>query len=361
MATAVASSSQANRDIVDSLAMPDISSHTSRPDISTQPAKPVVAYLLAASHSGSTLLAMLLASHPEVCTTGELKATSLGDPERYRCSCGAPIRRCEFWNDIAARMAARGHDFDITRSETHLSAGATRYEQKLLQPLVRGGALEAIRGAGLGLSPTWRKRLARFHALNESLVRSVCDRTGTRVVVDSSKVGIRLKYLLRNPGIDVRVIRLIRDGRAVTLTYTDPENFADATAPHLRGGGDGTSRDKERLTPWDAAHEWRRSNEEADALVSGLDPSRYMTVTYEDVCANTPAVLSRLWQFVGVSPFSFGKGWRARNHHVIGNGMRFDSTEEVRLDERWKTELSPEALAVFEGEAGALNRRLGYV
>jgi hypothetical protein len=147
----------------------------------------------------------------------------------------------------------------------------------------------------------------------------------------------------------------------VTLTYTDPENFADATAPHLRGGGDGTSRDKERLTPWDAAHEWRRSNEEADALVSGLDPSRYMTVTYEDVCANTPAVLSRLWQFVGVSPFSFGKGWRARNHHVIGNGMRFDSTEEVRLDERWKTELSPEALAVFEGEAGALNRRLGYV
>ena len=36
--------------------------------------KPVVAYLLAASHSGSTLLAMLLASHPDVCTTGELKA-----------------------------------------------------------------------------------------------------------------------------------------------------------------------------------------------------------------------------------------------------------------------------------------------
>jgi hypothetical protein len=157
------------------------------------------------------------------------------------------------------------------------------------------------------------------------------------------------------------VIRLVRDGRAVALTYIDPENFADATAPELRGGGDGTSRDKERLKPWDAAHEWRRSNEEADAVVASLDPSQYTTVTYEDLCASTPAVLSKIWEFVGVSPFSFGEGWRARNHHVIGNGMRFDSSEEVRIDERWKTALPPAALAAFEAEAGPLNRRLGYV
>jgi hypothetical protein len=326
-----------------------------------RPGKPVVAYILAASHSGSTLLAMLLASHPEVCTTGELKAQSLGDPDRYRCSCGALIRQCEFWNDIAARMAVRGHVFDITRSETHLTAGAAPYVQKLLQPLVRGAALEAVRDAALAMSPSWRKRLATFHAVNEALVRSVCDRTGTRVVVDSSKVGIRLKYLLRNPGIDVRVIRLVRDGRAVALTYIDPEHFADATAPELRGGGDGTSRDKERLKPSDAAHEWRRSNEEADAVVASLDPAQYTTVTYEDLCASTPAVLSKIWEFVGVSPFSFGEGWRARNHHVIGNGMRFDSSEEVRIDERWKTALPPAALAAFEAEAGPLNRRLGYV
>ena len=43
-------------------------------------------YILAASHSGSTLLAMLLGSHPDVCTVGELKATSLGNVEEYLCS-----------------------------------------------------------------------------------------------------------------------------------------------------------------------------------------------------------------------------------------------------------------------------------
>ena len=41
-------------------------------------ALPRLAYLLAASHSGSTLLAMLLGAHPEACTAGELKATNLG-------------------------------------------------------------------------------------------------------------------------------------------------------------------------------------------------------------------------------------------------------------------------------------------
>jgi len=322
--------------------------------------KPVVAYLLAASHSGSTLLAMLLASHPDVCTTGELKATSLGDPDRYRCSCGSLIRQCPFWNDVAARMGARGQPFDITRADTHISSGATPYVQTLLRPLVRGTALEALRSAALSVTPSWHKRLAQFHALNESLVRSVCDITGARVVVDSSKIGIRLKYLLRNPGLDVRVIRVIRDGRAVALTYTDPANFADAAAPHLRGGGDGQSRERERLSPLDAAHEWRRSNEEAAAIVARLDPSRFTTVSYEDVCADTPGTLSRLWEFLGVPPFRFGEGWRARNHHVIGNGMRLDSTEEVRLDERWKTAFPPAALEIFEAEAGALNRQLGY-
>jgi len=51
-------------------------------------------YIMAASHSGSTLLAMLLNSHPEICTVGELKATSLGDPDSYYCSCRNKIREC---------------------------------------------------------------------------------------------------------------------------------------------------------------------------------------------------------------------------------------------------------------------------
>jgi hypothetical protein len=323
--------------------------------------KPTVVYLLAASHSGSTLLALLLASHPEICTTGELKVTSLGDPNRYRCSCGVPIRQCPFWADVVRTMSARGVPFDIARATTHLTAGASWYEERLLGPIVRHSALEVFRDLALALSPTWRRRLSEFHRSNEALVRALCERTGSRMVVDSSKVGIRLKYLLRNPGLDLRVIRLVRDGRAVALTYTDSDEYADASSAHLRRGGSGDGRPRDHLTFRDGAHEWRRSNEEGDALLSTLDPARHTTVTYEQLCANPQAVLASLWSFLGVAPAALDPFWRARSRHIIGNGMRFDSTGDVRLDDRWKTRLDRSALATFDAEAGALNRRFGYV
>ena len=46
--------------------------------------------------------------------------------------------------------------------------------------------------------------------------------------------------------------------------------------------------------------------------------------------------------------------------HVLGNGMRLDADKSVRLDERWRTELSREQLAIFDETAGRLNARLGY-
>ena len=74
----------------------------------TQSDYPKVIYLLAASHSGSTLTAMLLGSHPDVCTVGELKGVRLTDPDRYLCSCMKNIRECEFWNNITDLMNKKG-------------------------------------------------------------------------------------------------------------------------------------------------------------------------------------------------------------------------------------------------------------
>ena len=158
----------------------------------------------------------------------------------------------------------------------------------------------------------------------------------------------------------MKVVRLVRDGRAVALTYTDPAEYADAASPSRRGGGHGSSRDGERLSMQQAAREWRRSNEEADALVASLDPERCLTVTYEELCGATGEVLRRVFAFLGVDAEELPRNWRARTHHVVGNGMRFDTAAEVRLDDRWRTALPSQALAAFDVEAGALNRRLGY-
>ncbi|MCA9251837.1 MAG: sulfotransferase [Phycisphaerae bacterium] len=319
-----------------------------------------VAYILAPSHSGSTLLAMLLGAHPDACTVGELKITRLGNVEKYLCACGAPIRQCTFWQGIAKRMAERNVAFDVTHAQTALMAHGSAYTNRLLRPLHRNRLMEFARDAALSLSPTWHRQRRTFAERNVALMESVAAQSGAKVIVDSSKTAIRLKYLLRLEQLDIRVIRLIRDGRGGALALMEPAAFADATDPKLRGGGSGGNRDDERLTMAEAAEEWRRSNEEADEIVKTIDPSRVTTIHYEDVCQTPLGTLGNLFQFLGLDPTKGTVEFRNTPQHVIGNGMRLDSTSEIRLDERWREQLSDDDLSTFERVAGAANRRYGY-
>jgi hypothetical protein len=318
-------------------------------------------YLLAPSHSGSTLLAMLLGSHPDICTVGELKATSLGDPEQYRCSCRSLIGECQFWQAISRAMKSRGFDFEVSAAGTDIRTGASPYVARLLQPLHRGVILEKIRDIALSLSPCWRKNFPVIQARNLAFIQSVSSVTGKNIIVDSSKIGIRLKYLLRIPEIEVRVVRVVRDGRGVALTYIDPCRFADAADPALKGGGAGTDREKEKLDMAAAAHEWKRSNEEAEAIVNRLRPDQWIQMHYEDLCRDPEKVLARLFRFIGCDPGTMILDFRSVEHHVVGNGMRLDSTSEIRLDERWKTELNERQLNIFQSIAGNMNSRFGYI
>jgi hypothetical protein len=322
---------------------------------------PRLAYLLAASHSGSTLLAMLLGAQPGACTVGELKATHLGDPNSYRCSCRERIRDCTFWHELSRAMGRRGiPDFDITNAGTSIFEAKSPCVQRLLAPLYRGGILESIRDLGLSLSSEWKRRLSDSQQRNLALIESLLDVTGAEVVIDSSKVALRLKYLLKIPDLDVRVIRVTREGRAVALSYTDEWNFADSKDPEMRGGGNGQRRPPPRRSMAEAANEWKRSNESSDALVATLPRSQWIEVRYEELCADPVNTLKRLAAFLDLDPLQSRLDFRAQTQHVIGNGMRLDSTSEIRLDERWKEVLSNDDLKAFDSVAGKLNRSYGY-
>jgi len=319
-----------------------------------------IAYILAASHSGSTLLAMLLGAHPETCTAGELTLAHLGNVDQYRCSCGEMIRQCSFWSRVTESMADRGFPVDIANASTDVRHSGTWYTNALLRPLHRGAILEGVRDVALGFSPTWRRTLPMIQQKTAALAESICETYGRRTIVDSSKGALRLKYLLRNPAFDVKVVRLVRDGRGVSLTYMRPGDYADATDPNLRGGGLGTAEGDEGLGAREAAHEWRRSNEEAEKLLAGLDRSQWAQVRYEALCTEPDETLRGLFEFLGVDPSRMVRDFRSTDQHVVGNGMRLDSTNEIRLDDRWKSVLTPNELRVFDVVAGDMNRRYGY-
>lgn len=321
--------------------------------------RPGLGYIAAASHSGSTLLAMLLNSHDDICTAGELKLSNLGDLGAYRCSCRQLIGDCEFWSGIVQRMRAGDGEFDLAAAGTHLAALPGAYVRRLLGPLHRGPMLEAIRDLGLWLSPSWRKHLPAWKRRNAALLDAIGAVSDCRVIVDSSKISVRAKYLLREKSIDTRVIRLIRDGRAVALTYMDAFHFADASDPALRGGGTGARKPKD-LPMRDAALEWRRSNEEAEALLATLRRDQWIQLRYEDLCRDVGGVLGEVTDFLGLPRGTNYHRFKEVAHHVVGNGMRLDGSSKVVLDERWRDVLTREHLRDFDDVAGGLNRSYGY-
>jgi len=210
------------------------------------------------------------------------------------------------------------------------------------------------------LSPIWRKEEKMIRRKNIELIQCLLDLSGKRIIVDSSKIGLRLKYLQKIDELDIYVLRLIRDGRSVALTYMDPARFADAMDPALRGVGTDSQRLSERLSMKEAAYEWKRSNEEADCILRQFNSNRWMEVRYEELCRSPNIVLAELAKFIGVDARKISLNFRSNETHVIGNGMRLDGHSDIRFDERWKNQLTAADLNTFDAIAGRLNRRLGY-
>jgi hypothetical protein len=257
-------------------------------------------------------------------------------------------------------MIKRGINFHLEEFGTRFSMPDSLIATRLLGPLHRGLALELLRDIGLRLFSPWPSRIPEITRANEILVEVIIEYYHARLFVDKGNRALRLKYLLRIPSFDLKVIRLIRDGRGVALTYMDPAGFADARDPALRGGGSGGQREDERLSMAQAAHQWRRCNEEAENVLRRLDKSQWIEIRYEELCKDKESTLGRVFEFLGLDPDKRAREFRTVEHHIVGNGMRLDTTSQTSLDERWRSVLTEEELRVFDREAGKMNRRYGY-
>lgn len=294
-------------------------------------------YIASPSYSGSTLLTFLLGAHPDIGTVGELKWGEI-DLETYRCSCGELLRECPFWTTVAERMAARGLPFDLRRPATDFRCRGNRVADRLVRARVRHGLFEAARDALIGVWPTWRRTRPTVAAVNRALIEITLDLQQARVFVDSSKDPVRLKYLAATGDYDLRVIHLLRDGRAVT-----------------------NSSIKNKTEPADlAAREWARTHRQIERLGRYLGPGRLRRVRYEDLCAEPRTVLDDVFRFLGLGPFDAVAALDTAPHHILGNRMRLGNRSAVRLNEEWRTALSEADWATFDRLAGTANRLYGY-
>jgi hypothetical protein len=302
--------------------------------------QPVFVSVQTSAFSGATLLAFLLGAHPAVATVGEMSGLiARENPETYLCSCGQRIRDCRFWRAVTAEMWARGHTFDVAHFDTDLAFGGPPSLQALRRVTLFSRPLDALRDRLALAWPGERRRTEALVARNLALVESVLAVTGKRVFVDTSKDRLRLGALRRFSHADVRAIHLVRDVRGVVASRIQ------------RGGASPDARE--------AARQWARLHRRLQASLDVLPAEKRLRVRYEDLCADAPATLARVFAFCGVDPAAAGPLGDA-TQHIVGNPMRLGSVGEIRPDERWRDLLSGEQMRDIQAAAGRLSRQFGY-
>ena len=92
---------------------------------------------------------------------------------------------------------------------------------------------------------------------------------------------------------------------------------------------------------------------------------------YEDIIQDPVFELKRIGQYVGLKySKELLSHWKEGHHQISGNfhatdkkyHSRYAKTDEnvLRHDERWKTELTPENLKLFDKYCGEINASFGY-
>jgi hypothetical protein len=286
----------------------------------------VVLYIAGTGRSGSTLLASILGEVDGVFAAGEVRYLwQRGLAESRLCGCGVPVRECPVWGRV---LAEAGHLDEPGRVEGVVSL------------LKRTGRIRNIPAILMGhLRPTFdpaRSRdSARDRAALGDIYAAMADVTGSRVIVDSSKLPAYANVLTATPGIDLRVVHLIRDPRGAAYSWSSRKALTDGAArSHM-----------EQIGPAKSAFLWDIWNL-SGGILFGRTPDRYLRLRYEDFITDPKDAVRRILTMVGMEdaelPFVSGsEALTSFNHSVAGNPDRLrHGLIRLRQDDRWRTAMA---------------------
>lgn len=307
-----------------------------------------VLYVLGFGRSGSTILDIVLGNHPGIESVGEVANLPYsgwvgGEVTRSPyCSCGRRVPECPFWTDVRREWSERIGEQHDPGDYRALQDAFERYRR--LPRLF----LERLRA-----SPEYRKYVLYNRALFES-IRAV---SGKEVVVDSSKNPLRAFALSATPGLELRAVHLVRDGRGVVSSRRKAFRKDERA---------GLPREIQAHPVWSTAALWVALNLLSELLSRRLKPGRAARVRYEDFVEEPRPALEKVGRTVGLDlsglaeKIASGDAFEV-GHNIGGNRVRM--TESIRLRPNageWRGTLSPREETLTWLLAGWLVRRYGY-
>jgi hypothetical protein len=287
-----------------------------------------VLYVGCIGRSGSTLIERLIGQLPGACSVGELVYLwDRGITQGERCGCGQSFHQCQFWQQVGKAAFGGWDEVDVHR----IAALRARVDRNRYIPAL----------AGRGVRPARRQVLDEYTSYYAGLYTAIAEVSGCQLVVDSSKHPSLAHCLRWRADIDLRVLHLIRDSRAVAYSWSRKVRRPDAEGESYMATG----------TPAHMAKEWNVHNAAFHLLARLGCPT--MRLKYEDLISAPQAVIRRVADFAGLPaqagyPFLGHDGvarWAQLDqaHSVSGNPMRFVTGDiPLRPDQRWRTDM-PEA------------------
>lgn len=303
-----------------------------------------VLYIGGLGRSGSTILSRALGELPGFCHVGELVFVwTRGAMENHLCGCGNRFLACPFWSEVGKRAFDGWDAVDPER----VAALQRRVDRTRYLPRLLGRRPPRAYAAGLD-------ELAELLGRLYQAIREV---SGCPVVVDSFKHVSYAAVLRRVPGVDLRLLHVMRDSRGVAHSWakkvkrpeivTEDAYMARIPIPRL-------------------AARWSAYNGLFDVL--RLFHRGGMTLRYERFVADPGDALRRISAIAGYEmrpgdlDFIEASGLRLTpEHSVSGNPMRFsEGTVPLRADDAWRSAMRRRDRAVVTAMTAPAMLRYGY-
>jgi Sulfotransferase family len=316
---------------------------------STDKPRVKVLSLVGEGRSGSTVLAAILGELAGFFDAGELHWVWERSLIQQRpCGCGRPPAECPIWSRVVEKTFGVPPEDQAAGRGGAATGEVVADEQEVVS---RRHRIRLLRGADR-VGTEW-PALNRMRAVTTSLYANLVDVTGARVIIDASKRPEDAAVLAGVDSVDLYVLHIVRDPRAVVFSWS-----------RLKPSPDGTTV-MQRMRPARIVRDWLESNAGAEVLRRHVPDDRWFFTTYEDFAARPRETVQRIVAFMhedGEAPFVTDDTVVLRgNHTLLGNPDRFRTGEvTVTPDERWRSHMPRRQQVGVRIATWPLMRRYGY-